>query len=245
MEMPIGTDDKNMNNKALRLLSRTCLLTVAAVLAVAIVPAAHAGGNTVTLGVERIAIPAVPDFENYTDDPKGRQIATLSIESNAQLLSFQASSGPLTRYLIVKVPKEIIAQSMSVREFRHFTAYSRANVKNEKQYGDLATKQAADRLTQLNDALKLRHEIERLKFDAPILMGIDRDDDVAFTHTNLVPMTVTVDGQPSGAMTVMCMSAILVKGKFIIVQLFGPGKEVAWARSTCNKFVADLAAQNK
>lgn len=96
----------------------------------------------------------------------------------------------------------------------------------------------------MNDTLAPGHDVENLKFDAPILVGIDRDD-VAFTHTKLVPMRLSVDGKPAAAMVVMCASVILVKGKYIIAQLFGPGKEVEWTRSTCNKFVADLAVQNK
>jgi hypothetical protein len=238
-----------MNDKASPLRARdfvkTYLLMIAATLAAAAAPAAQADGNTVTVGVERIAIPAVPGFDNYTDDPKGQQMAAPLIESNAQLLSFQAQLGPIPRYLIVKVPKEIMSQSMSVREFRTFTTYSRANMKNQEQSSDLATQQAAERRAQLNDTFARGHDVENLKFDAPILIGIDRDDDVAFTYTKVVPMKLSIDGQPKATMVVMCASAILVKGKYIIAQLFGPGKEVEWARSTCNKFVADLAVQNK
>lgn len=221
------------------------LLMIAAALAVAAAPTAQADSNTVTVGDERIVIPAVSGFDNYTDDPKGQRLAAPLIESNAQLLSFQVQPGPLVRYLIVKVPKEIMLQSLTVPEFRTFTAYSRDNIKKQEQYGDLATRQAAERHAQLNDALAPGHDVENLKFDAPILVGIDRDDDVAFTHTKLVPMSLSVDGKPCAAMVVMCASVILVKGKYIIAQLFGPGKEVEWARSTCNKFVADLAVQNK
>lgn len=201
---------------------------IAAALAIAAVPSAQADGNTVTVGEEQIAIPAVPGFDNYTDDPKGQQVASTIIESNAQLLSFQAQPGPLTRYLIVKVPKMVIVHSMSVQEFRGYTAYSRANALKQQQYGDLATQQAAERRTQLNDNFAQGHDIENLKFDAPIMVGIDRDDDVAFTQTKLSPMKFSADGKPVAVMVAMCASSILVKGKYIIAQLFGPAQEVEW-----------------
>lgn len=220
-----------------------CLLAVAAV-SIAAAPIARADGNEVTLGNERIAVSAVPGFDNYTNDPKGQEMAGPLIETNAKLVSFQARLGRFPRYLIVKVAKDLVSQSMSVREFRAITGYSRANLKNQKQYSDLATEQAAERRGQLNATVVPGHDLERIQFDAPVLVGIDRDDDVAFTHTNLVPMTVAVDGERKSTTLVMCASAILVKGKFIIAQLFGPASEVAWARSTCNKFVDDLAAQN-
>lgn len=236
-------NDKVFDSRA-RGCSKTQLLVIAAILAVAAVPVARAAGNTVTVGVEKIAIPVVPGFDDYTADPKSQQIAAPLIESNAQLLSFQAQLGPVPRYIIIKVPKAIVSNSMSVHEFRTVTAYSRSNLKNLEQYSDLATQQAAERRAQLNHTLVPGHVVENIKFDAPTLVGIDRDDDVAFTRTEVVPMKIQVDGQPKTSMVVMCASAILVKGKFVIAQLFGPGDEVAWARSTCNKFVTDLAMQN-
>lgn len=238
-----------MNKKMPGLHTRDCgkayILVIATVLAVGSIPAAQANENTVTVGAEKITIPAVPSLDDYTTDPKNQRIAASLIESNAQLLSFQAQLGPVPRYLIAKVPKATVSKSMSTLEFRTFTAYSRSNLKNLEQYSDLATRQATERSAQLNQTLAPGHVVEEIKFDAPTLVGIDRDDDVAFTRTEVVPMKFQIDGQPKTSMVVMCASAILVKGKFVIAQLFGPIKEIAWTRSTCNKFVMDLAMQNK
>ncbi|WP_353192173.1 hypothetical protein [Pandoraea pnomenusa] len=221
------------------------LLMIIATVAIAFSTAVQANGNTVTVGIEQIAIPGISGFDNYTNDPNGRRIAELATDANAQLLSFQAQSGPLKRYLIVKVPKAVISEYMTVREFRTYTAYSRDNLKNQEHHADLANKQALERRAPLNAALAPGHDLENIKFDTPVLIGLDRDDNVAFTNTVRTPVTTTVDGKPRSAANVMCTSAILVKGKYIIAQLFAPGEEVEWARSTCNKFVADLAEGNK
>lgn len=221
------------------------VLMIATVLAVVPIPAARANDNTVTVGVEKITIPAVPGLDDRTIDPKSQQIAALLIESNAQLLSFQAQLGSIPRYLIVKVPKGGVSKSISTPEFRTFTAYSRSNLKNLEQYSDVATQEATERSTQLNHTLTPGHVVEGIKFDAPTLIGIDRDDNVAFTRTEVVPMNFRIDGQSKTSMVVMCASAILVKGKFVIAQLFGPINEIEWTRSTCNKFVTNFAMENK
>jgi len=221
------------------------VLMIATALAVGSMPAAQANENTVTVGVDKITIPIAPGLDDYTTDPKSQQIAATLIESNAQFLSFQVRRDRFPRYLIVKVPKALVSKFMTIPEFRTFTAYSRSNLKNLGQYSELATQQATERSAQLNHTLAPGHVVGEVKFDAPTLIGIDRDDDVAFTRTEVVPMKFQIDGQPKTSMVVMCASAILVKGKVIIAQLFGPTQEIEWTRSTCNKFVTDLAIQNK
>ncbi|SNU82161.1 hypothetical protein [Pandoraea sputorum] len=228
-----------------RKLRKKSLLMIIAALAVGISTAVQANGNKVSVGIEQISIPGISDFENYTDDPSGRRIADLVIGSDAKLLSFQAQSGPLKRYLIVKVPRAVISDYMTIREFRTYTAYSRDNFKNQEHIAALSNNQALERRAPLNAALAPGRDLENIKFDTPVPIGIDRDDNVAFTDTVLTPVTVTVDSRRRSVVNAMCTSAILIKGKYIIAQLFAPGGEVEWARSTCNKFVADLAEENK
>jgi hypothetical protein len=238
-----------MNEKVLdvhaRDFGKVYALMLAAVLTVGSMPAAQANDHTVTVGVEKITIPAVSGLDDYTTDPKSQQIAAPLIESNAQLLSFQARLDSAPRYLIVKVPKAIVGKSISTPEFRTFTAYSRSNLKNLERYSDVATQQATEKIAHFNRTLAPMHFVRDIEFGAPTLVSIDRDDDFAFTRTEVVPMQFQIDGQPKTSMVVMCASAILVKGKFVIAQLFGPIKKIEWTRSTCNKFVTDFAMQNK
>ncbi len=223
------------------LLPGAYLLLISIQSAIAGIPVA----SSVVLGNQRINIPSAVDLEDYTATPKGQEVAAAMIEPYTQLLSIQAQHGLVHRFFVVKIDKEMISQSLSVPNFRIFTKHSRDQLGKQKQYSDLANLQAKEQGPKMSKALVPGQSLENLKFDAPVVIAVERDDDIAFTDTKLVPMKASVNGKPTQVNAVMCSSLILVKGKLVMTQLYAPQEDTEWARAACRKFVADIAGQNK
>lgn len=150
--------------------------------AIAGIPAA----SSVVIGSQRINIPSAVDLEDYTATPKGQEVAAAMIEPYTHLLSIQSQHGLVHRFFVVKIDKEMISQSLSIRDFRAFTKYSRDQLSKQKQYADLANLQGKEQGPKMNKALVPGQSVENLKFDVPVVIAVERDDNFAYTDTKLV-----------------------------------------------------------
>lgn len=219
----------------------------AAVFALMSAGAAIATGERVVLvGHTELYVPTAPGYTDTKLMPDGEKEETVRIEPDAQLVSMQVRHGEMESYILVKTPRDMADQRLSLDDFLKITSQTKASRSTLANFADYANKSAKGREHEVEEAIG--QKIDKLRFGQLALLHRGRDDDDASGYTAAWKADMDTDGQHVVAKFLLCTYVARVKEKLLFIQVHAPQLKTGdykWVSDVCDRYVDDFVAINK
>lgn len=208
--------------------------------------ATAAGERTVMVGYTELYVPVAPGYTDTKQMQDGEKEETVRIEPDAQLVSMQVRHGEMESYILVKTPKAMAEQRLSLDEFLKITAQTKASRSTLANFADYANQSAKGHEREVEEAIG--QKIDKLRFGQLGLLRRGRDDDEASGYTAVWKADMDTGGQHVVMKFLLCTYVARVKEKLVFIQLhapqFNPG-DAKWVSDVCDRYVDGFVAVNK
>jgi hypothetical protein len=208
---------------------------------------------TVSIGAVEVAVPTHAALSNLSSDGRVWNWASGFMEPSSRLLAvFVSKEEPgladlaIKRYAVVKTPKSFEQRVVTPLQFQDLKRVLRQSAERLATLAERANDQLPSQAGTFSRAIEAR--MENMEIGTPLLVEVQRDDDVSYGYTYIVKMKAEIDGRATAWRTASCNATMLVRGKRLIINTYtaySGNDDLRWLGTTCRELTDAILADNR